>query len=141
MGKRDVHKLSSEPMVSLILFGISSHENDYRLSWAMNDCLGFALTKSSNHCSFNQRLNENQEFSTYFFTDQESMNTYRLISNRCDNGFLLEELKNIDYLLLIEPIDEVFKISDVITKIKSIPFVAAIFPIEISSLKNKKRIL
>ena len=69
------------------------------------------------------------------------MNTYRLISNRCDNGFLLEELKNIDYLLLIEPNDEVFKISDVITKIKSIPFVAAIFPIEISSLKNKKRIL
>jgi len=141
MGKRDVHKLSSEPMVSLILFGISSHENDYRLSWAMNEHLGFKLTRTDNLQSFNQRLNVDQEFSNYFFTDQESMNTYRLISNRCDNGFLLEELKNIDYLLLIEPNDEVFKISDVITKIKSIPFVAAIFPIEISSLKNKKRIL
>ena len=141
MGKKDVHKLSPEPGQSLVLLGISSHENDYRLSWGINENLGFKLVKTENHISFNQRLNLNQEFSTYSYRANENSNTYRLIANRCDNGFLLEELKNIDFLVLIEPSDPLFNAKELITNLRTVPFVFAVFNIEINTLKSRKRLI
>ena len=102
MGKKNVHKLSGEAETTVILIGISSHENDYRISWALNEHLGFRFTKSENYKVLNQRLKEFKEFSVYLYINNHDSNTYRLISNRCDDGFLIEELKNIDFLLLIE---------------------------------------
>lgn len=141
MGKKDVHKLSPETRIDPILLGISSHENDYRLSWALNENLGFRLAKTENLKTFNQRLNETQEFSTYRYTEEDRANVYRLISNRCDNGFLLDELKNIDFLMLIEPADASFTITELMAKIRAVPFVSAIFAVDLNSLKNKKRFL
>ena len=140
MGKKDVHKLSSESDKTFVLLGISSHENDYRLSWGINESLGFKLVKSDNHVSYNLKLKENQEFSTYNYLDEESA-SYRLISNRCNNGFLLDELKNIDFLLLIEPFSSTLDIKEVMNKIRTVPFISAVFSIDQHSLKNKKRLL
>jgi len=141
MGKKDVHKLSSESGPSFILLGISSHENDYRLSWGINENLGFRLVKTDNHKSFNQRLKEIQEFSTYSFADTDNANSYRLIANRCDNGFLLDELKNIDFLLLIEPDDASFDIRELMAKVRLVPFIFGVFVIDPNTLKNMKRLL
>jgi hypothetical protein len=141
MGKKGVHKLSSDPGQTLALLGISSHENDYRLSWGMNENLGFRLVKTDNHKSFNTRLNEFQEFSAYCYTENEYSTTYRLIANRCDNGFLLDELKNIDYLLLVEPSDPSFEVKGLMANIRLVPFISAVFVIDLNSLKNKKRLL
>ncbi len=141
MGKKDVHKLSTKAEITIILLGISSHENDYRISWALNEHLGFRFTKTENHKVLNQRLKELQEFSTYHYTKNESSNTYRLISNRCDNGFLIEELKNIDFLLIIEEKEISTPIQELIANIKAIPFISAVFSIDLSSLKKKPHIL
>jgi hypothetical protein len=138
MGKKNVHKLSSEPGASLVLIGISSHENDYRLSWAINEHLDFHLAKRENLQSFNSRMNILQEFSVYSYTGDS---LYSLISNRCENGFLLEELKNIDFLLLIEENETPFPIQEFMSKLKAIPFVSATFNIDLQTLKNKKRLL
>lgn len=141
MGKKDVHKLSSEFGQSLVLFGISSYENDYRLSWGMNENLGFKLVKAENHRSFHSRLNAFQEFSAYTYRKDEFSAVYQLIANRCENGFLLEELKNIDYLFLIEPGDDPIDARDLMTKIRQVPFISAVFLIDPNSLKHKKRLL
>lgn len=141
MSKKDVHKLPSEPGPTPILLGISSHENDYRLSWGINETLGFRLVKTDNYSSYNPRLKADQEFTSYTFNEDEDSSTYHLISNRCDNGFLLEELRNIDYLLRIETPDSSFDIKDLITRMRTVPFIFAVFHIDINSLKSKKRLL
>ena len=127
----------SEPVEqSSVWLGISSHENDYRLSWALNQYLGFHLVKSENHIVFNLRINEQQEFSVYSYQSEQSI-TYRLISNRCDNGFFIEEYKNIDFILDIHPGQPAEFTSDLLGQIKTIPFVSMAFRIDI--LKSKKR--
>jgi hypothetical protein len=141
MGKKNVHKLSPEAEQTFILLGISSHENDYRISWALNEYLGFHFTKTTNHQVLNQRIKEQQEFSTYLYSEQDESITYRLISNRCDNGFLLEELKNIDFLLLIEGNETTSTtLPNLTAKIKSIPFISAVFAIDWKLLKSKKNL-
>jgi len=82
-----------------LLVGISSHENDYRVSWAINNNLDMTLKRSGSLEVYNPRISQNQEFSVYQYTDQDTLLHYYLISNRCDNGFLLEEMSNIDYIL------------------------------------------
>ncbi len=99
--KKKSHKLIYEPDYSFLLIGISSHENDYHISWLINRKLGLSLRKVRNLQIFNKKLGENQEFSIYSFENDERSLLYNLISNRCDNGFLIEEIKNIDYLLQI----------------------------------------
>ena len=140
MGKKNVHKLSPEAEQTIILLGISSHENDYRISWALNEYLGFHFAKTNNHQVLNQRIKEQQEFSAYLYTEQDESLTYRLISNRCDNGFLIEELKNIDFLLLIEEKETFTPLPELIAKIKAIPFISAVFAIDWKLLKSKKQL-
>ncbi len=140
MSNKNVHKLISQPEQTIILLGISSHENDYRISWALNEYLGFHFTKTENHKVLNQRLKEFQEFSMYLYAGKEDSPFYRLLSNRCENGFLVEELKNIDFLLFIEEKETTVSAIDLAAKIKSIPFVAAVFPIEWTALKSKNKL-
>jgi hypothetical protein len=137
---KNVHKLSNETLPEFDIFGIASHENDYRISWAINEALGLRLTKSDNHKSFNKRINEEQEFSMYISNSGEIPALIKLISNRCENGFLLEELKNIDYILLIEKSGAPFPIADLVAQIRSISFISTIFPLDIKLLKNKNRL-
>ena len=135
------HKLSFDEVYSFILIGISSHENDYRLSWAINNTLGIQLSKTHNLVIYNKRTDENQEFSLYQFTDEETLLQYHLISNRCDNGFLLEEMTNIDFLLQIT--GEVNKgvLSDTVLRLKEIEIITTAFAIDPESLKSKKKLI
>ena len=140
MGKKNVHKLSSEPDQSYCLFGISSHENDYRISWALNEYLGFHLSKIANHSFLHPKFGETLEFSQYLFNDEVNSQEFHLISNRCDNGFLLEEYKNIDFFLLIDGIEK-SQIGQLLAQIKTISFVSAVFHLDFVQLKNRNRLL
>jgi len=140
MSNKSVHKLNSEIEKELIFIGIASHENDYRISWALNSTIGFNFVKTDNHISVNKRLNETQEFSMYISRGDEEGVVYKLISNRCDNGFLLEEIRNIDFVLVIENKDKLLDISELITKIRTIPFISAAFLLNSLTAKGKNRI-
>jgi hypothetical protein len=135
------HKLIVEDDFQFFLVGISSHENDYRLSWAINTHLKMALKRSENLQIHNPRIEQDQEFSIYQFTDPEMVLHYYLIANRCDNGFLLEEMKNIDYVLKISgDADKNFP-GQLVNKLKKIDIITTAFEINPSELKSRKKLL
>lgn len=138
--KKNIHTLSPVIQPDFFLLGISSHENDYRISWAINNQLGLKLIKAENLKSLNKRLGETQEFSMYIGQTDEFSPIYKLISNRCDNGFLLEELKNIDYILRIEPMEATINIDDIFLKVKEIELISAIFRLNPQSIKSISRL-
>lgn len=139
MGKKNVHKLSIDlSEESSVWFAISSHENDYRLSWALNEYLGLHFIKHENFQSFHPKLNDFQEFTSYICVLPDEL-SYKLITNRTENGFLLEELKNIDFFIVVQGVS--FDSSAFLKDLKKIPFVAAVFLIDKSTLKGKKRLV
>ena len=111
------------------LLGISSHENDYRLSWAANRQLKLSLRKSDN-ILIKASDSENLEFSVFQYTDEGNSCKMNLISNRCPNGFLIRELKNIDFFLQIFGEIPVGYMEEITAKLKSIDIVSAIFEIQ-----------
>lgn len=135
------HKLIVEDDFHFFLVGISSHENDYRLSWAINTHLKMALKRADNLQIHNPRIKQDQEFSLYQFTDLEKVLHYNLIANRCDNGFLLEEMKNIDYVLKITGDASKNFSEQLVNKLKKIDIITTAFEIDPSELKSRKKLL
>lgn len=135
------HKLIIKDDFRFLLIGISSHENDYRVSWAMNNALGMSLKRHENLTVYNVRIKQNQDFSMYQYTDQETLLHYHLISNRCDDGFLLEEMPNIDYILKISGDAGKNYPSKLVSKLKKIDIITTAFELNPSTLKSRKKLL
>jgi len=141
MMKKRLHKLAVEPDYRFFLIGISSHENDYHICWAINQKLNLTLQKRANYVLFNPKLNTDQEFSFYAYEDEESFLTYYLLSNRCDDGFLVEEFRNIDFFMQVHGDLSEEEEEKLIRNLRSIPVISTSFVIDPRTLKSRDRLL
>jgi len=107
--------------------GVSCHLQDYRLSFLLNQKL-FAGFKKIDDFTGN--------YSLYFYLDEECRNSYYLISNRSEEKILFPELKQTDFLLLVEGPFKKNQLDHLLKTIRTIPNVLTAFEIQVSSLKN-----
>lgn len=139
MKKKKVHKLSVFDSEIITLIGIASQVHDYRLSWAINNKLGIKLTKN-NEITNNYSKNSIEcvrVFSSFSFLNQKTEQQFILISNKSEKGFLVPELKNVDYILKISgsEITEQY-VNEIIGKLKEIDIVLIAFNIDYSLHKK-----
>jgi hypothetical protein len=137
--KKKIVRLQMSESNSFLLIGISSHENDYRLVWAINNTLSFQFTRIENLVIFNQKLDADLEFSRFTYMDEEKYLTYHLISNRCPDGFLFPEIKNLDYLLQITGELDSKNLAFILKELKKTEVVSATFMIDPALLKDADR--
>ena len=123
MTKRNVVKVDIA-VAAFTIIGISSHENDYRLSWNINEQLGLAFRKAENVIT-----SDGREFSC--FVDQDEHQTLLIISNRCDNGFLLEKYKNFDFILKFNAELNESKTTEWLSNLRNVPLISAAFHIPV----------
>jgi hypothetical protein len=132
--KENIVVLKESPYV---LIGISSSENDYRLSWLINNSLKLKLTKADSllivkgDCEIN--------FSVFNYSDS-SLN-YSLISNKSPKGTLMDELKNVDFWFKIEGNTTEHEIQSLKKNLKKTEGILAIFEINPEELKSKFKLL
>jgi len=106
---------------------IPCHLPDYRLSFLLNHKLSADLRKTDD-------LGGN--YSLYFYRDDECRNSYYLISNRSDDKVLFPELKQTDFVLLIDGPVKKAHLNRILSNINSIPNVLKAFEVKAESLKN-----
>ena len=120
------------------LFGISSHVSNYRLAWGINKLLEIDLERVDDvDLSFDS--NQKGNFSLYRFDDEESYTVFHLLSNRCDIGYLIPELKQIDYFVQYwgpMPDKELSSFKDALREIPSVLASIEINPMELKSRNN-----
>ena len=105
----------------------------------MNKVLEISLRKDSDHVIKRKEIEQN--FLVYTFSDEESFLQYFLIANKSENGYLIEELRNIDYFLQIhgDLIDK--QQEQIISSVKNIKGVTGIFKLDINTLKSKNKLI
>lgn len=134
------HKLKFDERFPFHIIGISSHENDYRLIWAINTGLQLSFVKISN-LKLNDKQGNTMEFSRYLFEDETLQYSYYIISNLCPEGILIPEYRAIDYFMFVKgPFAEGF-IEETTGKLKKIGIISAAFPINVNSVKSIKRLM
>ncbi len=135
------HKLEVAIDEDFCLLGMVAEQPDYRLNLLINRALGFNLLKQEDLSLYHKKLDQDQEFSLFEYFDEESLLTYRVIGNRAENGYFLDELKNLDYLVHIQGDILEESISTFIGKAAAIPEVRMCVPVNLIKLRNKERLL
>lgn len=126
-------RLRVESGIDFILLGISSHEHDYRLVWAINQA-GFRFAKIAS-LVISGKLNDSLEFSRFLYSDEEKHLTYKLISNRQGEGILFTEIKNLDYVMQITGELSSAELKEVETRLKTAGLISGVYRIDPTILK------
>ena len=140
MSKKRI-KLDDTDTFDFFLLGISSFEKDYRLIWNMNNTLGYQFFRTGNHQAYNKKEGTEQGFACYLYKDEDRHLQYRFVANKSEEGYLLEELKNIDFFLLVTGDIGKAGVTSLRNGISALENVQAVFLIDPESLKNRQRLI
>lgn len=125
---------------SFILFGISSRVPDYHLCWHLNRALKIEMYRSEAHAVMKQGTHGKYERFTWSRTVNECATIWNLVANQSNDGALLKQHKNFDYLLVIDS-DEEIDTATLIKKIREIPVVLACYQIDPERIKQRENLI
>jgi hypothetical protein len=132
-------KIGNKPNYRLI--GISSHENDYRLVWAINNKMSTQFTRTEDLIVHKHQSEEDGRFSRYIYYDEERYQKYCLLSNRCPDGFLFPEIKNFDFLIQVSGETTDSEIQKINRQLKKVEVISASYILEPEKIKGINEIL
>jgi len=123
------------------LLGVVSDDPDYKLCWRINQACESNFEKLDDLKLFHRKLKDDQLFSIFTFEDEEAMVTYRIIKNRSDTGYYLDELKNIDFLVHIQ--GEIYEegIGFFMQSVSKLSSVRMCVPVDLARIRNRERLL
>ena len=134
------HKLELAMEEDFCLLGVVADEPDYKLCWMINQALDMNFEKQEDLQLYHRKRNEEQVFSLFSYYDPDAMTAYRIIRNKSENGYFLDEMKNIDYLFHIQGEIHADRISDFMQSVNSLKPVRMCVPSDLSRIKNKERL-
>jgi len=135
------HRLELAIEEDFCLLGIAADLADYKLCWFINQSLGWNLAREDDLSLFHKKLTLEQHFSLFAYTDENMMLTYRIIGNRSGDGFFLDELKGLDFLVHIQGDVSPEKIMGFMHATGSIPGVRMCVPVDLARIRGKERLL
>lgn len=123
------------------LLGVVVDEPDYKLCWRINQKLDLAFEKLDDLKLFHRKFQEEQLFSNFAYEDEDALVTYRIIKNRSEQGYFLDELKNLDFLVHIQGEIITEKITAFMQTLGSLAPVRMCVPVDLQKIRNKERLL
>ncbi len=138
MGK---YTLEIEYDYDFVLIGISSHEKDYRICWALNNQLGLNLVKADALEIKDKKQDELSHFSLFSFEQPDEFMEYFIIANRSEKGLLIPEQKQVDYFFIIRGEVDDEKVMEMVKQIKGSNLVQTAFRVDVNALKSKQNLI
>lgn len=149
------------PDYDFLLLGISSHEKDYRLAWALNKVLSVEFQKVESLEMKDKKQSERAYFSTFYYGDEEDIREYYILSNSSENKtlssqentlfglddftvkneLLIPERKTANYFFVLKGSVDLEEVDRIIEAIRSIQFVLTVDVIEVEELKSKQNLI
>lgn len=124
-----------------ILIAISCPLKDYRFCHFVNKYTGLELLRDEDYRLSSSLRSANNSFSCYTYVNEGETEFY-LLSNRSDeSGYLIPEMKNSDYFLLIKNFIDNEDLTNLINLINEIPEVVVATEISAEKLKSKENLI
>ena len=126
------------------LIGITSSVKEYKLAWAINNVLGIRLIKAED-LVLEFKDNKNIMISNFIFETEHSI--FRLFKNRSLErfsevpGYLLPELRNFDFIVLIDGFEDSFTINEFVDVLRNLEEIQYLQKIDVMSLKSKENLI
>ncbi|MBK7131424.1 MAG: IPExxxVDY family protein [Bacteroidales bacterium] len=118
------------------LLGLVCAEPDYKLSLLINNKLSISL-KSVAPLKPGEDDGTQLTFSRFSFSKKVHEISYNLISNRCGKIFLINKLKNVDYIFSVYDPGKILDSELLTSQMREIETVNAVFYIDLLTFKDK----
>ena len=123
------------------LLAMVSPVKDYKLCWAINRACNYDLARKED-IEINSKLRKRLvHFSVYQFENELNKITYYVVMNKKDGEYLVPEVKEADYFLLLKGSQTQSEKERAIEAISSIGIVQTVFEVEPQSLKSKENLV
>lgn len=129
-------KLNIETGTDFILLGLVSSEPDYKLSLSINRVLNFSL-KNGLPVILNDDKDTEFHFSRFTDISDSPERVVHLVANRSGKGYFIRKLKNIDYIFYIYDPENQYNGNAMISKLRDIPVITAVFPVDTDIITDK----
>ena len=129
-------QLKVNQLNDFMLIGIVTSEPDYKLSLTLNNKFRISL-KNISPLELKDSSQSELTFSRFSDTHNHAGLIFNLISNRSGKLFLLNKLKNIDYILQVHDSENVININELTDILREIESVNGVFTIDINTFKDK----
>ncbi|MFH2096797.1 MAG: IPExxxVDY family protein [Bacteroidota bacterium] len=128
-------KISDKADDNFLLAGIVSTENDYKISWAINQALGIELVRNEPLSLYSEKSPDQLLYPVFYFSD--GFTEYHLITGKVQGISLLDEFPDADYLLKIKGQFNEQDLPGLLKKTGELTEVLANFPVPVKQLKQK----
>lgn len=133
--------LKFEPDLDFTLIAITAPLKDYRFCFKVNKQLSREFYRIDElKLSFNAD-DESFYFSRYYYRDNQNENEYYLLANKGSEGFLIPEMKTVDYFLLIYNFIDSDDIQGIISGLNKINEVLVAAEVDPKKLKSKENLV
>ncbi len=158
------HTLKIEDDFDFVLIGISSHEKEYRICWALNNKFDFEFKKTDSLEIKGKKQETPSFFSLFKYENPEEFIEYFVIANlsesksveaknytlfkednkesqSSENEFLIPEYKQMNYFFVIKGEINSAMVEETIKRIKEIDMIQTAVNIDIEQLKSKQNLI
>jgi hypothetical protein len=137
-------RLSADYSYNFTVLGLTTVAREYKLAWSINHALHINLIKQDDIAI--EFLNNNRlEISNFLHRSENS--SIRLVKNKSydtnDNSslYLVPELKNIDYLMVLDDVTGSYNVREIISALSGISIVDFVTAIDTDKLKSKENLI
>jgi hypothetical protein len=134
------HTLNFPSEYDFELVALASYMKDYKLCWSINKHLQCAFELSDNYITNVFADKSTAQHPMYYYRNEEMKEQCFLLPNTTHESCLIQEFKNFPYLLILKNFTAVRK-TVFLESLKALTEIVALVPVEVESLKNKKKLL
>ena len=132
------YRLEWDDESDFIAIGIASHQKDYRIAWALNKALDCSFIRLEDYESAGKKESHHAFFR---WKEPEDHYTFWLLANRGEEAFLLPDLKQADYIFVIDGMVDALDINQIQQDIRNIDTVLTAFEVDQTKTKSIQNIV
>lgn len=132
-------RLDSDPEPDVFLIAISSHVNDYRLTWALNNGLEIELGRRPSDIK-EQGPEQMAHFAVFDHMDEATRENITLISNHAPEGVLIADQRQADYFLVVDGNDP-RRSAEMLDRVRASEFVLAAYLLDFKAVKGALKLM
>jgi hypothetical protein len=134
-------KLKIDPEFNFILIGVATPLQDYRMAWFVNNVLYKTLAKIDDLVITDPVNKIQTAYARFDFDEELTKSKFHLLQNKNGPNWLIPELKELDYLLIIRGEYYRPRKNDILKKLRAIEQIQAVVIIEPDTLKSKNNLI
>lgn len=138
------NKLQVEYDFDFSLFALNTNVKPHKIAWYLNTKEGFEFVRTD---ELNIEFNQSKSISIVHYLHEDEYSKFRILKNRAEfsedsfDAFLLPEMKQFDFLIMLENESSTFDENVFFNKIRDIPFVQFAIKVDLKTLKSRDNLI